>query len=251
MNDQHLHWSRVAAVYEKEFIDPYRADVRSPLKRTLSVLARRGAKSVADLGCGTGPLLPFLAKHFDKVCAVDFADGMLVRSQESASACGNVQFLNRPLTDLTPLHSALDVAVAVNSLVMPDPRELDAALHETRACLKPGGAFLGILPAMDAVHYLTMLLVDRALSLGQSLESARKNGAHHNDHACYDFAFAEFCFEGLRQHFWEPAEIHFRFDRAGFRLRRLKKVALSWQQFSCWRELQQHQPPWDWFFLAA
>jgi SAM-dependent methyltransferase len=251
MNDQHFHWSRVAASYEKEFIDPYRADVQSPLKRTLGLLARRGAASVADLGCGIGPLLPFLSKRFQRVWGVDFAEGMLARARARVTACANVQFLQRPLTDLQPLHGVLEAAVAVNSLVMPDPRELDAALREIRACLKPGGAFVGIVPAMDAVDYFTMLLVDRALDLGQPLDAARKNAAHHNDHASYDFAFGEFRFQGLHQHFWQPAEVHYRFARAGFRLRRLKKIALSWQQFSCWRDLAAHPPPWDWFFLAT
>ena len=45
----------------------------------------------------------------------------------------------------------------------PDLRQLEAALRQARAVLRPGGRLLGILPAMDAVHYYTMLLVDRAL----------------------------------------------------------------------------------------
>ncbi|SRR6266496_872297 len=175
---------------------------------------------------------------------------MLARARETAQACANISYLQRGLTDLAPLHGQLDVAIAVNSLVMPDPRDLDASLREIRACLKPAGCFLGILPALDAVHYFTMLLVDRALALGQPLDAARKSAAHHNDHADYDFAFGQFRFQGLEQHFWQPFEIHHRFGRAGFRLRSLKKVHLSWQQFCCWRDLQEQPAPWDWYFLA-
>ena len=251
MNDQPHHWSRVAAVYEKEFIDPYRADVRHPLRRHLRRLAQRGATHVADLGCGIGPLLPFLARQFAKVPAVDFAEGMLARAKTAAAGHANIKFLQGALTELKPLHGKLDVAVAVNSLVMPDPRDLDASLREIRSCLKPAGYFLGILPAMDAVHYFTMLLIDRALALGQPLEAARKNAAHNNDHADYDFAFGDFRFQGLEQHFWQPFEIRQRFERAGFRVRRLKKIHLSWKQFSCWRDLKHHPAPWDWYFVAT
>jgi SAM-dependent methyltransferase len=251
MNEQHLSWSRVAASYEKHFIDPYRPDVHSPLLKSLRRLARRGARSVADLGCGIGPLLPFLSENFAQVWAVDFAEGMLTRARDAARTSSKVTFLCRDLTDLAPLHDQLDVAVAVNSLVAADPRNLDRALQEIRSCLRPGGSFVGILPAMDSVHYLTMLLVDRALALGQPLDAARKNAAHHNDHDCYDFAFGEFRFEGLQQHFWQPFEIRHRFGRAGFRLRQLKKVRLSWTQFTCWRELENQPAPWDWFFLAS
>jgi len=250
MNDQDLHWSRAAAGYEKEFVNPYLPDVRSPLRRVLSRLARRGARTVADLGCGIGPLLPFLQEQFTDVIAVDFANGMLDRARAAVPNAANITFLRLPFTDLKPLHGRLDVAVAVNSLVLPDPRELDRSLGEIHACLRPGGHFLGILPAMDAVHYLTMLLVDRALALGQPLDSARKNAAHHNDHDCYDFAFSEFRFRGLVQHFWLPFEIRQRLERAGFRLRGLKKVHLYWRQFACARDLEKHPPPWDWFFLA-
>lgn len=250
MRDQDTHWSRAAASYEKEFVNPYLPDVRSPLRRVLLRLARRGAAAVGDLGCGIGPLLPLLVEHFAQVWAVDFAAGMLERAKAAVPDAPKLEFLQRPLTDLAPLHGRLDVAVAVNSLVLPDPRALDASLREIRACVKPGGHFLGILPAMDAVHYLTMLLVDRALALGQPLDAAKKNAAHHNDHADYDFGFGEFRFQGLVQHFWQPFEIRQRLGRAGFRLRSLKKVHLSWRQFACARDLEQHPPPWDWFFLA-
>src|SRR5688500_15832974 len=149
MDNQAVHWSRVAASYEKEFVNPYLPEVRSPLRRVLGQLARRGACAVADLGCGIGPLLPYLAKRFSQVFAVDFAEGMLERARAASADTTKITFQCRPLTDLAPLHGRLDVAVAVNSLVLPDPRDLDLALRQVHACLKPQGRFLGILPAMD------------------------------------------------------------------------------------------------------
>jgi SAM-dependent methyltransferase len=250
MSDQAESWSRAAAIYEREFVDPHLPGVRSPLRPVLRALARRGARTVADLGCGIGPLLPFLSEHFAQVWGVDFAAAMLARARTAISQTNNVTLLQRPLDDLEPLHGRLDLAVAVNSLVMPEIRDLERALEEIRRCLKPGGAFLGILPAMDAVHYQTMLLQDRALERGLTPEAARKNAAHHNDHALYDFGFGEFHFQGLRQHFWQPFEVRYRLARAGFTGVRLKKVHLAWKQISGARELHELPPPWDWFFQA-
>jgi hypothetical protein len=142
------------------------------------------------------------------------------------------------------------VAVAVNSLVMPDLGTLEAALQAIRAALKPGGQFLGIVPAIDAVHYFTMLLLDRARQSGMPQDKARQNAAHHAEHALYDFAFGHFRYNGLDQHFWQPFEVRYRLRRAGFRRVRLAKVALAWEQFGCAKDLGGLPPPWDWFFQA-
>jgi SAM-dependent methyltransferase len=248
MPDQSHYWSLAARAYEEEYIDPYRPDVRSPLLPALRCLAGP-ARDVADLGCGIGPLLPFLAEHFRHVYAVDFAPGMLERARERCGGLGNVEFLERPLTDLAPLAGKVDVAVAVNSLIMPDIPNLEASLRQVRQALRPGGVFVGIVPAMDAVHYLTMLLVDRALAAGKPLAAAQKNAAHHAEHEFYEFAFGQFRYQGLEQHFWQPFEVGYRLRRAGFRKVRLGRVRLAWQQFGV-ADLKDKPPPWDWFFRA-
>lgn len=246
---QHEYWSRAARSYEKDFIDPYRADVRNPLLKALAALGSTD-KHVADLGCGIGPLLPFLADHFAHVHAVDFAEGMLQRARTQVAQRTNVTFLQGNFTNLGALHGQIDVAVAVNSLVLPDVRELGRALEEIRRCLRPGGMFLGILPAMDGVHYHAMLLLERALAAGKPLEVARKNASYLGELALYDFTFGQFKYRGLEQHFWQPFEVRHRFRNAGFRLVRLKKVLLSWEQFAAGDDLKKYPPPWDWFFLA-
>jgi SAM-dependent methyltransferase len=249
MADQDQSWSRAAGFYETAFVDPYRLDVRNPLLKVLRRLADP-AKIVADLGCGIGPLLPTLSQLFHTVHAVDFAEGMLERAHQRCAGLNNVLFLQRSLTDLTPLAGQLDVAVAVNSLVMPDIPDVEQALSQIHASLKPRGCLLAILPAMDAVHYFTMLLVDRALGSGKPMEAARKNAAHHAEHGLYDFAFGQFRYRGIEQHFWQPFEIRHRLRRARFRRVRLARVRLSWQQLACGSELKDHAPPWDWFVSA-
>jgi SAM-dependent methyltransferase len=224
--------------------------VRSPLLQTLAALADPKGGTAADFGCGVGPLLPFLAGHFRRVIAVDFAEGMLARARKRCAGLVNVEFSRRSFTDLTALAGQVDVAVAVNSLVLSDVGELEKALRGMRDCLKPGGCLVGIVPAMDAVHYFTMLLLDRARLAGMPPEKARQNAAHHAEHHFYDFAFGGFKFQGLDQHFWQPFEVRYRLQRTGFRRVRLAKVNLSWSQFGCAKDLGDQPPPWDWFFQA-
>jgi SAM-dependent methyltransferase len=251
MPDQAQHWSRAADGYEKEFIDPYLPGVRNPLRQALAALPATASQTVADLGCGIGPLLPFLAERFHRVVAVDFAEGMLQRAREMCTHLGNVEFLQRSFTDLQSLNEQVDVAVAVNSLVLPDVGELEKALSAIHDILKPGGRFLGIVPAMDGVHYFTMLLLDRARQVGMPEAKARQNAAHHAEHELYHFAFGDFRFRGLHQHFWQPFEVRYRLRRAGFAKIHLAKVHLAWAQFGCATDLGGEAPPWDWFFHAV
>jgi SAM-dependent methyltransferase len=250
MADQAEAWSRAAPIYEAEFIDPHRPDVASPLPGVLRRLADPNEGLAADLGCGTGPLLPLLSRLFYRVHAVDFASGMLERARQRARGLDNITFHQTPLTDLTALGGPVDVAVAVNSLVMPRLPDIDASLRQVAAILRPGGTLVGIVPAMDSVHYLTMLLVDRALAAGKPLEAAQRSAAHFNEHACYDFAFGQYRWRGLEQHFWQPFEVRYRLRRAGFRNIRLGRVRLAWEQFACQADLKEYPPPWDWFFRA-
>src|SRR5215471_9126593 len=135
MARQDHFWSKAAGSYETAFIDPYRPDVRSPLSRVLGRLADPEHGVVADLGCGIGPLLPLLSEQFRTVYAVDFAEGMLERARQRCAGMKNVTFLHRALTDLGPLAGKLDVAVSINSLVMPSILDLEEALRQIRASL--------------------------------------------------------------------------------------------------------------------
>ena len=251
MSTQDHFWSQAAKDYEKEFIDPYLPEVKNPLLAALKKIPKSGRHRVADLGCGIGPLLPFLGDHFQEVHAIDFAAGMLARAKERCKGRKNIRYLQASFLDLESNLQPVDVAVAANSLVLPKIDDLEKALKSIRAILKPGGSFLGILPAMDAVHYLTMVLTDRALDAGKPLEVARKNAAHHCDHPLFDFAFGQFRYRGLEQHFWQPFEVRHRFRRAGFRLKRLKKVELAWKQFVADPAIHALPAPWDWFFQAT
>jgi SAM-dependent methyltransferase len=249
MTDQPHFWSKAAKAYEQDFVDPYLPTIHNPLVEALRRLADP-AKTAADLGCGIGPLLPRLAADFQKVFAVDFASEMLQRARERCQGLSNIHFLQRNLTDLAPLAGQVDVAIAVNSLVMPDIVDLEESLRQIHHSLRPGGVFLGIVPAMDAVHYYTMLLVDRALAAGKPMAVARKNAAHHAEHELYDFAFGQFRYKGLEQHFWQPFEVHYRFPRAGFRHVSMAKVHLAWEQLAGGHDLQDQPAPWDWFVQA-
>jgi len=179
LHNQDRHWSRHAARYDEVFLDPYAPEVDNPLWAALAAVPDAGQRTVADLGCGTGPLLPRLVTRFDRVLALDFAPAMLARAKSrlGPEAAARVTFVQRPMHELADFAGQIDVALTVNSLVMPDVRLIDRTLRAIRASLKPGGQLLGIVPAIDAIAYQIMLLMDRALDRGLEPKEAERLAA--------------------------------------------------------------------------
>ena len=252
---QDQQWSRHAAQYDDLFLDPFRPGVENPLLPAIEAIPDPAHKVVADLGCGTGPLLPYLVGRFDAVVALDFAPGMVAAAQQRLASLGtapaDVTFHVRPMDDLGDYRGELDVAIAVNSLVMPDLRQIDKTLAAIRASLRPGGLFLGIVPSMDAIHYHTMLLHDAALDRGLPPEEAERHAAFHGEHHYYEFAFGRFLFKGLRQKFWQPFEIRHHFRKAGFTNVTLEQVLYPWDDtITGGTAFADYPRSWDWFFRA-
>lgn len=116
------------------------------LRSTLLQLPRRETKTVADLGCGEASLTRFLASHFLKVTAVDYAPETLFRNR-SESAGPNVTFRRRDLTDLAPFRSCFHVAVAARSIHGSSTSDVDRILAQVWASLVEGGVLMATLPA--------------------------------------------------------------------------------------------------------
>jgi SAM-dependent methyltransferase len=254
LRDQDRQWSRKAALYDELFLDAFDPGVESPLMAALEAIPEPSAKTVADLGCGTGPLLPYLAAKFARVIAIDFAPAMLQRARKRFAGNGevvNIDFRNRPMHELDDLEGALDVAVAVNSLVMPDVRAIDRTLRAVRKALRPEGVFLGVVPSMDAIHYHTMLLHDQALDRGAAPAEAQRYAAHHAEHSLYDFAFGRFRFQGIEQKFWQPFEVRHRLTKAGFRSVELDQLLYPWDEsLARGPDFAEYPKSWDWSFVA-
>lgn len=97
---------------------------------------------VADLGTGTGYLLPFLAGTFRNVYAIDPSPAMLrcAKLRARGQRLRNVVFRRGSLARLPLEDRSCHLAIAC--LVLHHVEDPSAALHEMRRILRPGGKFL-------------------------------------------------------------------------------------------------------------
>ena len=98
--------------------------------------------TVADIGTGTGYLLPSLAEHFRRVIAVEPAPAMLECARQRVTDHGakNVTYHHGDLGSLPIRDRACDLAVAC--LVLHHVPEPDGALGEIHRILRPSGRIL-------------------------------------------------------------------------------------------------------------
>lgn len=107
-----------------------------------------GARSLLDLGCGTGAHAALLARDGYRVTGVDLSDGMLRRAAERASGlpaevAERVSFRRDDLRTLR-LGATFDAVVSLFHVVsyQTGDDDLRAAFATARAHLRPGGVFL-------------------------------------------------------------------------------------------------------------
>lgn len=98
--------------------------------------------TVADIGTGTGYLLPLLARQFEKVIAIEPAESMLACARQRATDHGlsNVSLHQGGLSDVPLPAQSCDLAIAM--LVLHHVEEPARALCELHRIVRPGGCVL-------------------------------------------------------------------------------------------------------------
>jgi ArsR family transcriptional regulator len=98
--------------------------------------------TVADIGTGTGAMLPFLAPHVKQVIAIDPSPAMLkgARTRLRELALANVD-IRQGAAEHLPIESAT-ADVALLALVLAYTADPGQVLNEVRRILKPGGVVL-------------------------------------------------------------------------------------------------------------
>ena len=132
MADALFEEPRLAAVYDP--LDPDRSD----LDVYAAVTVEFGARTVLDIGCGTGTFACLLAGRGVQVIGVDPAAASLEVARAKPGA-GRVRWIQAEAADLPPLQVDLATMTGNVAQVFVTDREWGAALRSAYASLRPGG----------------------------------------------------------------------------------------------------------------
>jgi len=143
--DAHFEVPRLAEIYDP--LDPDRRD----LDAYAAMAAEFGARTVLDIGCGTGTFACLLAGRGLEVIAVDPAAASLAVARRKPGA-GPVRWLHAEATALPPVQVDLATMTGNVAQVFVTDEEWAAVLGAVHDALRPGGrlAFESRDPAQQA-----------------------------------------------------------------------------------------------------
>ena len=248
MASQKKIWDKTAQDYFTKVVSPFSANVINPIFWYIDHLPHEG-KSVIEVGCGIGSLLPILGKSFGRVVGTDISPKMIERARSKVKEFENVHLSVQDTRDLSTFHNQFDFAITVNSILVPQIKVVDDMLREVYLTLKEDGVLLGIFPSLDALHYKTLLIQEKALDEGKSEEEAMQLSKDELKGTPIDFISGIVDYDGEKQKHYYGFELKYRLWKAGFKNIRLRKVYYPWEVYDEEHLLTFKGKPklWDWF----
>jgi SAM-dependent methyltransferase len=130
--DRHFADPRLAALYDP--LDPDRSD----LEVYVAIADELGARTVLDIGCGTGTFALMLARRGIEVVGVDPAAASIDVARAKPGA-ERVRWIYGDATSLPALQVDLATMTANVAQAITDPADWHGTLSGTFAALRPGG----------------------------------------------------------------------------------------------------------------
>jgi len=251
MKKEVREWEEVATVseYFESVLSPFAKGVVNPLDSELKKIRSAKKKYVIDLGTGVGNAIPLFSKTFKHVTAIDFSPSMVEKTAQRSRKFKNVTCAVGDMRDLQKYHNKFDVAVSINSIILPTHEEVTQMLKEAYKVLKPKGLFFGVFPSMDAQLYIAMLTFQREYELTGNESKAKQRTNELIDRKKYNFVFGTYEAEGANQKFYYEFELHHRLKAAGFKDIRVDKVFYPWSlcDLEDTQSFRKYPKFWDWF----
>ncbi|HIH13363.1 MAG TPA: class I SAM-dependent methyltransferase [Candidatus Nanoarchaeia archaeon] len=247
-------WNKIAKKYAEEIISPFSEGVTNPIFWYLENKIGTATKemSVIDIGCGIGNFLPTLAQKFSKVVGIDFSPKMIETATAQAKDFPNVSLFVRDGRDLHEFHNQFDVAVTVNSILLPKVKDCEKMIQEAYNLLKDGGIILGIFPAMESHLYRALLIQEKTLDDGETEEIAIQKAKEDVGDSDLVTGLVPYEDTSIQKNYY-LFEIKHRLWKAGFTNISVRKVYYPWEihDEESLLAFKKKKKLWDWFVYAT
>jgi len=243
-------WDKLVIKYHEEIISPFQKGVINPLFRKLKGIKNPKRKIIADIGCGRGEILDFLASNFKKVYAVDFSP-VMINTAKQLSSGKNISYSVNDMRNLSKFRNKFDIIVCANSILMPKISDVRKSLKSIYSTLKRNGRFYAIFPSMNSIVYQGFLILEREIQKSIDENMAFENTKRIMEYKKYNFIKGTFKDGKNTQKFYYDFEIFLRLKEIGFKNIAMSKVLYPWRKdisdFVCFPEKPKM---WDIFVTA-
>lgn len=243
------YWDSLADSYEDDLLEISREDLEGALSEELNSLGEK-AESVADLGCGPGSLLPLLARHFNQVIAVDYAEKLLNQARRRGGS-RKIMFVSHDLSKGRKLPFTVEVVCCINALIDPDRKKRSGILKTLSLAMKKKGVAVIVVPALESVFhvYHTLRMIrERAGAPGGLGEREAERMLREE---VLSFSDGIVRVGGTPTKYWMREELIRSLSAQGLGVRKIRKVEYRWSE-----EIEnppgwlKGAPPWDWMVLC-
>ena len=145
-------WDALAADFDRDVFDPVGTDLRGAFNQALREVGR--CELAVDVGCGTGRLLPRLARQADRVIGIDFSPQLLDLARRRNADEPRIETLQADLARPLRKPRDADLVTCVNVLLTPDEAVRRAILRNARNMLRTGGALVLVVPSLESALWV-------------------------------------------------------------------------------------------------
>ena len=209
-------------------------------------------KLAVDLGCGTGRVLPRLARRAERVVGIDFAPELLRVARTRVGDDDRIQLkradLSRPLR--APLSAEL--VTCVNVLLAPKEAVRVSMLRNCRRVLAPGGRLVLIVPSLESALWVNDRLIAWNRRAGLRGVRALRGGIATDFATARDLLGGVVDQGGVRTKHYLQEEILQALRRVGLEPVAVERIEYPWDAyFDAPPRWLGRTGPWDWLVLAS
>ncbi len=235
------YWDRQADRWEAEIFDSLSEDRTGGIRGALRRAAARHAE-VLDFGCGVGGYLPFLARTFKRVHAVDWSARCVARARERTAALANVTLERNTPRALARLEHRFGCVIAANVVIHPRRAVRERLLRSIGRVARQHATTLFVVPSLESAAYCEYMRRETAPRQRSSYDFTPEMRAPEA---------GVVSIEGVPTKHFTGDELTATLSRSGFRLVELLRVNYAWktERLSPPRGLRSVLP-WDWLAVT-